>query len=262
MSTKVIAIPAFKDNYIWAIHNPQETQVIVVDPGDAAPVLAYLQQNNLTLKAILLTHHHWDHSGGIPVLVDHFPTIPVYGPANEKEPIAGVNQPIKENDEIAFADFSLTLKVIDIPGHTLGHIAFFGNEMLFCGDTLFACGCGRIFEGTPEQMAASLEKIKNLPKNTLIYCGHEYTLANIRFAKAVEPSNNALLEFEQISKENQQKNQPTLPTMLQQELATNPFLRCDQQSVISAVQQHGDNTISDPVSIFAQLRRRKNEFTG
>src|SRR5579862_277611 len=181
-------IPAFNDNYIWAIHDPQQNTVVVVDPGDAQAVNNYLQEHNLTLAAILITHHHWDHTNGLLELKNHF-QVPVFGPAAEN--ITGLSKPVKDSDIVVIENFSLTFQVIDIPGHTLGHIAYFATEeqdehMLFCGDTLFAAGCGKLFEGTANQMLASLTKLAALPDTTKIFCGHEYTLNNLRFAKQVE----------------------------------------------------------------------------
>jgi hydroxyacylglutathione hydrolase len=255
---KIVAIPAFKDNYIWAVHSLEGSQIVVVDPGAADPVFDYLQNNNLTLTGILVTHHHWDHSGGVPDLMSQFPEIKAYGPAQEK--VAGLTHLVKENDEISFAEFGLDLHVIDIPGHTLGHIAYVGHDILFCGDTLFSCGCGRIFEGTPAQMYHSLDKIKKLSKNTQIYCGHEYTLANMTFAQLVEPKNKALYARQKIVKDLRLRSLPSLPVTLATELETNPFLRCNEMSVVSSVQKHVKATVTDPVSVFAHLREWKNHF--
>src|SRR5664279_4568975 len=184
----IIPIPAFADNYIWLLR--QETNAVVVDPGDAAPVLAYLAREGLTLTAVLATHHHGDHVGGIATLLEHF-AVPVFGPA--RETIPGRTQAVAGGDVVAVPGLPVTLTGIDIPGHTAGHIAFFGDvdgqPTLFCGDTLFAAGCGRMFEGTPLQMWTSLSALAALPPATRVYCGHEYTLANLRFALAVEPGN-------------------------------------------------------------------------
>lgn len=255
---KIIAIPAFKDNYIWALHSPDETRVIVVDPGDASPVLSYLQNHNLTLAGILVTHHHYDHCGGVPTLMTHFPSIRAYGPLKEK--VEGITDFVEEGDKITFAEFNLSLDVLDIPGHTLGHIAYVNEKMLFCGDTLFSCGCGRIFEGTPQQMYASLHKLKTLPSNIEMYCGHEYTLANIAFAEQVE-SNNKMLKNRKISaKKYRDKQLPSLPVSLATELETNPFLRCEKPDVIHAVQKYAGFSLQDPLSIFTALRQWKNAF--
>ncbi len=255
---KIIAIPAFKDNYIWAIHSLEGSQLVVVDPGSADPVLEYLQTNNLTLSAILVTHHHWDHSGGVVALLKQFPNIQVYGPANEK--VEGLTKGVKENDVISLEAHQLELRVIDIPGHTLGHIAFVGSSLLFCGDTLFSCGCGRIFEGTPNQMYHSLEKIKNLSKNTLVYCGHEYTLANIAFAQTADPHNKALAKRLIDVQNLRAQNLPSLPVSLQMECETNPFLRCEAPEIVNAVQNYSHAKLSSSIDIFAQLREWKNNY--
>ncbi|MBS0290509.1 MAG: hydroxyacylglutathione hydrolase [Proteobacteria bacterium] len=254
----IIAIPAFKDNYIWAIHSLEGSNLIVVDPGSADPVLEYLHSNNLNLQSILITHHHWDHTGGILALKKHYPHIQVYGPLKEK--IDGLTHPLQENQKLSFPSFDMTLTVMDIPGHTLGHIAYFSSNHLFCGDTLFSCGCGKIFEGTPAQMANSLEKIKKLSVNTQIYCGHEYTFSNIAFAQKVEPNNLALkARLNEVLKFQQQKL-PTLPVSLESELRTNPFLRCQEKEVIQSVQDYWGISLCSPLDIFAKLREWKNQF--
>jgi len=254
----IIPIPAFKDNYIWAMVKVNGTGIAVIDPGDAKPVLTYLHNNQLSLNAILITHHHWDHSGGIAALSDQFKNIPVYGPASENIP--GLTHPVKEGDIIALPAFALSLNVYDIPGHTLGHVAYYGSEMLFCGDTLFSCGCGRLFEGTPTQMVASLDKIKKLPLNTQIYCGHEYTLANLAFAQTVEPQNAYIAAKIAAVKSLRAQNYPTLPVTLASELQTNPFLRCTEPTVIKAVEQHTNLTLHSPIDVFTHLRAWKDQF--
>lgn len=254
----ITAIPAFKDNYIWALHSLEGQQLIVVDPGDASPVLNYLQANKLSLHAILITHHHSDHSGGITTLKEHFPEVKVFGPSNEF--VKGVSFPLKEGDTLSFESFGLTFTVLDIPGHTLGHIAYYNDESLFCGDTLFSCGCGRVFEGTPAQMLNSLEKLKQLPAQTLMYCGHEYTIANIAFASVVDPTNSELAKRLAQAKECLQNSQPTLPISLQSEFLTNPFLRVNSKEIIHAVQKYWNLEQTDPVSIFSHLREWKNQY--
>lgn len=253
----IIALPAFKDNYIWTVHSLDGTEVIVIDPGDPKPVFDYLQKNKLKLRAILVTHHHWDHSGGVRALVDHFNSVEAFGPLKEK--VDGITHFLKEGDEIHLPTFP-SFKVLDIPGHTLGHIAFFNEHMLFCGDTLFSCGCGRVFEGSAEQMVTSLNKLKALPSQTQVYCGHEYTLANIAFAQQVEP-HNIMLEKRRIFVEDlRQRGLPSLPVSLAEELATNPFLRCEEKDVIDSVQKYAGITLDDPISVFAHLRQWKNTF--
>jgi hydroxyacylglutathione hydrolase len=258
----IVAIRAFTDNYIWVIRD--HCQAAVVDPGEAAPVLDYLRQENLKLIAILNTHHHNDHVGGNAGLLREF-AVPVYGPADE--PIPTVTHRLKEcNDKESeegcayIPEFSLSLRVLDIPGHTAGHIAYYGGNMLFCGDTLFACGCGKLFEGTAEQMVYSLQKLSDLPNKTLVYCGHEYTLSNIRFARVVEPDNQALIERQAVVENLRKQNLPTLPSTIELEKATNPFLRCQQPEVIKSASNHAGKSLSDPVSVFATLRDWKNHF--
>lgn len=258
----IVALRAFTDNYIWVIRD--HYHAIVVDPGDAVPVLDYLRKENLKLITILNTHHHNDHVGGNAALLQEF-AVPVYGPAGESIPT--VSRPLKEcNDKESeegcayISEFSLSLRVLDIPGHTAGHIAYYGANTLFCGDTLFACGCGKLFEGTAEQMAESLQKLADLPNETLVYCGHEYTLNNIRFARVVEPGNQALIERETVVENLRKQGLPTLPSNIGLEKATNPFLRCQQPEVIKNASNHAGKPLSDPVSVFAAIRDWKNHF--
>jgi hydroxyacylglutathione hydrolase len=251
----IVPVRAFTDNYIWIIHD--RCHAAVVDPGDAAPVLDFLRRENLQLVAILNTHHHNDHVGGNAALLREFP-VPVYGPAHESIPT--LTHRLREGDNVQLAEFPLSFNVLDIPGHTAGHIAYYGANLLFCGDTLFACGCGRLFEGTPQQMHASLQKLAGLPDETQVYCGHEYTLANIHFARAVEPGNQALLELEAAMKKLRKQDIPTLPSTLMREKATNPFLRCNQLEVIQSAGNYLGASLPDPVSVFAAIRSWKNDF--
>lgn len=251
-------VPAFRDNYIWVIHN--QDYAAVVDPGIPSPVIDYLQSEKLQLCAILITHHHSDHTGGVTELMQSF-DIPVYGPYNES--IAGVTYPLRENDSVQLEEIALNLSIIDIPGHTRGHIAYYGTApfaMVFCGDTLFSCGCGRIFEGNAAQMYQSLQKLCQLPDDTRIYCTHEYTLGNIRFARKVDPRNRELIELEIAAQQLRQNNIPTIPTRLSLEKAVNPFLRCDQPALINSAQQHAAMPLSDPLGVFSVLREWKNNF--
>ena len=252
---QVTPIPAFRDNYIWAIHD--EKNAIVVDPGDAAPVFAFLRDRKLTLNSILITHHHNDHIGGNRELLAHYP-VPVYGPAGEA--IDTLTTRLTENDEITLAAFDLTFKVLDIPGHTAGHIAYVGNGMVFCGDTLFACGCGRLFEGTPAQMHSSLSKLAALAGETKVYCAHEYTLANIAFARAVEPGNDALLKREFVERDKRGRDIPTVPSTIALELDTNPFMRSHVPTVRQAANNRAGKTHSTPVEVLATIREWKNNF--
>ena len=251
----IVPVCAFTDNYIWVIHD--QHHAAVVDPGDATPVLNFLQQKKLKLIAILNTHHHNDHVGGNSILLQKFP-VPVYGP--ESESISTVTHRLKEGNNIYLAELSLGFSILDIPGHTAGHIAYYGANSLFCGDTLFACGCGRLFEGTAQQMYISLNKLARLPDTTAVYCGHEYTLANINFAKLVEPGNQVLAQLN-ISAEKQRKsNLPTLPSTIVIEKACNPFLRCDNPEVIHNASNYIGKTLTDPISVFAAIREWKNNL--
>ncbi len=249
----IYPVHAFKDNYIWVIHN--QHYAAIVDPGSATPVLTYLQQQKLQPIAILSTHHHHDHTAGIVTLLQAF-TIPVYGPATENIP--GLTHGLREGDILHLAELSLDLAVLDIPGHTAGHIAYYGGKSLFCGDTLFACGCGRIFEGTARQMYTSLQKLANLPDETLVYCTHEYTLSNVRFAKMVDADNPVLAQRANEIETQRKHNIPTLPSTLTIEKATNPFLRCTQPDIIHAANQHSGKTLSDPISVFTEIRKWKD----
>lgn len=259
MPNQITAIKAFRDNYIWAIHHPNKNDIVVVDPGDPNPVLAYLQNNNFKLSGIILTHHHWDHSGGIEILCKKFPALEAFGP--KVEPVQGLTTLVQEGDKVHLLDDTLMFDVLDIPGHTLGHVAYVGENLLFCGDTLFSCGCGRVFEGTPQQMVTSLKKLSSLPKETRVYCGHEYTLANIAFAKKVEPDNADLQLREIEARTCLDQEKPTLPSLMGTELKTNPFLRCSEKNVIKAVQQHTNSQSTELVSIFAKLRDWKNRVS-
>ena len=257
VSAKIEVIPlrAFKDNYVWTLRNAR--CAAVVDPGEAQPVLDYLSAEKLQLVAILATHHHQDHVGGIAELRRKYP-VPVYGPRGE--PIATLTHPVGGADRVALSELGVSFEVLDIPGHTRAHIAYYGGNMLFCGDTLFACGCGRVFEGTPQQLYASLEKLMALPDETLVYCGHEYTLANIGFAKAVEPDNAALAEREASDAQLVRARRPTLPSTIGREKATNPFLRVTQAAVIESANKYLGKRVSDAAGVFAALRQWKNQF--
>ncbi|WP_394248017.1 hydroxyacylglutathione hydrolase [Vibrio profundi] len=247
------SIPAFNDNYIWLIQN-SDRRCAVVDPGDAAPVLEYLQKHELTLDAILITHHHHDHIGGVPELVRQFPKVDVVGPRDE--PIPTLTHPVEDGDQIEL--FDEVFLVLGLGGHTKGHIGYVGDAKLFCGDVLFSAGCGRIFEGTPAQMFDSLNKILALPQETEVYCAHEYTASNVAFALAVEPDNDLLHQYRDEVNRLRAQNKPTIPTTLRQEKWVNPFLRYTQPSVIKSVSNRTPQT--DPLSIFTALREWKNEF--
>ena len=260
----VLAVPAFKDNYLWLVHDG--VNAAAVDPGDSGPILAALAAHRLTLTAILLTHHHADHIGGVPHLLHHSP-VPVFGPRNDA--IAAVTHPLGEGDRVEVPGLALSLRVLDVPGHTLGHIAYVRETpadgstepWLFCGDTLFAGGCGRIFEGTPAQMADSLDKLAALPDDTNVYCAHEYTLANLRFASAVEPGNQQLRQRVDVDTAKRAAGQATVPSNIGIEKATNPFLRYREPEIVgSLVAAHRLDDGASPVTAFAALREWKNNF--
>jgi hydroxyacylglutathione hydrolase len=250
---EIVPVKAFKDNYIWTLRDGK--RAAVVDPGDARPVLDYLAREKLELVAILATHHHADHVGGIRELLERG-RVPVYGPRGE--PIDTLTRAVGEGDTVTIPELGLSFAVLDIPGHTRAHIAYYGADCLFCGDTLFACGCGRLFEGTAEQMYASLEKLRALPDTTRVYCGHEYTLANIGFARSVEPGNAALGAREARDRKLREAGKPTLPTTLGEEKATNPFLRCLEPAVVESANKYLGARASDPVRVFAAIRDWKN----
>lgn len=247
------SIPAFNDNYIWLIEN-SDHRCAVVDPGDATPVLDYLKQHQLTLEAILITHHHHDHIGGVAELVRQFPHIDVVGPA--QEPIPTLTHPVEDGDQIEL--FNERFIVLGLPGHTLGHVGYVGDGKLFCGDVLFSAGCGRVFEGTMEQMLTSLNKLLALPEETQVYCAHEYTAANLAFAMAVEPDNEQLQFYRDTVIRLRAQGKPTIPTTLQQEKWINPFLRTEAPSVIRSVANRTSE--HDSLAIFTALREWKNDF--
>jgi hydroxyacylglutathione hydrolase len=249
------AVPAFKDNYIWVLEDGHSA--VAVDPGDAAPVQAFLEERGLELAAVLATHHHADHVGGLPELARRW-SCQTAGPA--REVAAALDRRLAEGDRITVPGVGVTLQTLDIPGHTAGHIALFGEGVVFCGDTLFACGCGRLFEGTAEQMVNSLGKLTRLPEATRVYCGHEYTLANIRFAEAVEPGNRRLAERKAREVAKRSRGEPTLPSTIAEELATNPFLRCEEPEVVASAERHAGRRLTTPVEVFAEIRTWKNNF--
>jgi hydroxyacylglutathione hydrolase len=253
----LIPIPAFSDNYLWLLHDGR--RALIVDPGDAGPVLHALQDNELQLESSLVTHHPPDHTGGVAEL--HAATgAPVYGPA--RETIPGPFTRLQDGD--AVQALGLDFQVIDVPGHTAGHIAFYtpdmdGRPLLFCGDTLFSGGCGRLFEGTPAQMLASLDRLAALPGNTRVCCTHEYTLSNLRFALAVEPDNDELIGYHARCTALRDEGKPTLPTSLAQELLINPFLRT-RQATVKAAARRFDPAARDDNTVFAAIRQWKNQF--
>ena len=253
---EITPIPAFCDNYIWLLKNTGGRAAAVVDPGDAGPVLEALGRERLHLGAILITHHHPDHTGGIGGLKAAFPDVRVYGPAGE--PVAGVGSAVEEGGEVRPPGIEACFEVLGMPGHTAGHVAYYGGGALFCGDVLFAGGCGRVFEGTMEQMAASLARIGRLPPDTLIYCAHEYTLANLGFARWVEPENRAVRQRWEQARALRNARRPTVPSRLELELETNPFLRTRVPAVIAAAEQWAGRPLEDQVAVFTALRNWKD----
>lgn len=262
----IAPIPAFSDNYIWCLIDEDTNRAAIVDPGQAEPVERYLQEKGLELDVILITHHHPDHVGGVAELERKFSPREIYGPKDS--PFRGITQPLSEGDTVTWQQ--ITFSVLEVPGHTLDHIAYVSEQdvigdapALFCGDTLFACGCGRLFEGTPAQMRQSLAKLRDLMPNTRVYCAHEYTLANLRFSRDLLPEDDALEAFEVYCKQKRENGEPTLPTTLEEELALNPFLRWDDAAVVRAVGKRGvdvDGKLSGDDRVFAQVRRAKDTF--
>ena len=249
---EISLIPAFKDNYIWLLHSGR--RAFVVDPGDAAPVEARLAAEGLQLEGILITHHHADHQGGVGELSARWQP-KVYAPAGES--ITGRTHPLTGGECIDV--LGQPLEVLAVPGHTLGHLAYYAPGVLFCGDTLFGAGCGRLFEGTPGQMADSLDRLGSLPDETLVYCAHEYTEMNLRFVLAVDPDNPALQARCRKVAELRAAGKPTVPLTLGEEKATNPFLRCDQPAVVAAGVANAA-VDSSKASIFAAIRNWRNRF--
>ena len=253
--TTIVPIRAFQDKYIWCLR--RGSTAVVVDPGDADPVLEYLADESLQLAAILTTHHHADHVGGNTKLLSKY-NVPVFGPAHEKIP--GITRTLREGDTIEVPGIGLHLRVFDVPGHTAGHIAYYGDGVLFCGDTLFSCGCGRLFEGTAMQMHSSLSKLAALPGNTLVYCAHEYTLSNLRFARAADPDNPAIERREASARAALADGRPSLPSTIESELAANPFLRSGNPGVATSASRFAGRSLTNPVEVFATLRKWKDEF--
>jgi len=249
-------LPAFEDNYIWLLREPGSNVAAVVDPGDETPVFEALAREGLTLTAILITHHHGDHTGGVADLAAAYPRALVAGPRDAR--IRGLSVEVGEGDLLELPGFSRPFRVLAVPGHTASHVAYLSDGRLFCGDTLFAAGCGRVFDGTFAQLSASLRRIAAMPPETLIYCAHEYTLANLGFAKWVEPESPALAEREQEARRLRAAGLPTLPARLDLELATNPFLRTGEPGVIAAAEGFAGRRLDGHAEVFTALRQWKD----
>ncbi|MBI1733362.1 MAG: hydroxyacylglutathione hydrolase [Gammaproteobacteria bacterium] len=250
-------VAAFRDNYIWLAIHPDSRRTAIVDPGDAAPVLAAVRRHRLRPCAILITHHHSDHVGGVHGLLEEFP-VPVYGPAAEDIPARSVD--LRSGDRIRLDELDSEYEVLGVPGHTLGHIAYHGHGIVFAGDTLFMGGCGRLFEGTAQQMFDSLDCLAGLPDTTQVYCAHEYTQANLRFAAAVEPGNRDVTDRIRAVAAMRSQGVPTVPATVAVEKKTNPFLRARVAAVRDAASQYAGRNILDPVSVFATIRAWKDVF--
>lgn len=261
----ITPIPAFNDNYIWCLADRESGKALVVDPGQSEPVIQHLKNQGLVLDTILITHHHQDHTGGVKALTAALSPVQVIGPA--ESPYTAINTAVRSGDTVQWHDMSF--RVMAVPGHTLDHIAFYSETLvddrpvLFCGDTLFVIGCGRMFEGTAPQMRNSLSKIRDLPDATAVYCTHEYTLANLKFARHLLPDDVALAEFEAECIARRNRNVPTVPGVLGREKALNPFLRWDDKTVIAAAKAYGEQhqlTVDDADSVFAAVRHGKDHF--
>lgn len=247
------SIPAFQDNYIWVLVD-DDCRCAIVDPGESAPVLRAIKENDWQPEAILLTHHHNDHTGGVPELRAHFPHLVVYGPAEAQD--KGITHVVEEGENILIREWEFS--VFATPGHTLGHLCFYSKPYLFCGDTLFSGGCGRLFEGTPAQMYQSLQKINALPDDTVICCAHEYTLGNMKFSVSLLPEDRAIQDYYHKVKELRAKNQKTLPVILKNERQINLFLRTDDIDLINKINQ--ETNLQQPEQRFAWLRSKKDNF--
>lgn len=251
---QVYPIPAFTDNYIWCLHNG--TDAAIVDPGDAAPVEKWLNEQGLNLRAILITHHHADHIGGLKQLIKA--DIPVYGPVTNRIP--HISQPLADGDQVTLPWLETELQVMHVPAHTRDHIAYYGDGMLFCGDTLFSAGCGRLFEGTPEQMHAVFQRYRQLPEDTRVYCTHEYTLANVQFAETLTPEYRELQSFKSWVLAQRNEDKPTLPATIEQEIIINPYMRVADPQMLDALTRITGTKPANEIAAFAAIRQLKDNF--
>lgn len=263
----ISGIKAFTDNYIWCVADKRNA--MVVDPGDASPVISYLTMNQLSLTDILITHHHWDHVGGLDELKKAYPDVKIHGPNNPK--IHQIEDILREGDRVELTHFDLSFDILQTPGHTLDHIVYSNHELIFCGDTLFSGGCGRMFEGTPEVFYESLQKLASLPASLKVYCTHEYTLANLNFALSVEPNNSSLKQYFHWVKTQRESDLCTLPSTIARELAINPFLRCHSDDIRNnmndvelELNREASSSMINPrkeeILTFAALRKLKDNF--
>ncbi|WP_371372379.1 hydroxyacylglutathione hydrolase [Thalassotalea aquiviva] len=258
----IVAIPAFNDNYIWCIIHPQTKHCVLVDPGDATVCIDYISEHQLTLDAILVTHHHSDHVGGLTELSQYCQQqrmpLTVFGPDNQA--IQGIDVTLNETHRVALFDNSLEFEIFAIPGHTLDHIAYYSKGMLFCGDTLFSGGCGRLFEGSPDQMLESLTKLASLPDDTKVYCAHEYTLANLEFARTIDENNSQLKAYYDKVVKLRAKGRSTIPSSIGLEKQINPFLRSNLEEIKNKTEQKTSNLLPNQVAVFANIRQLKDKF--
>ncbi len=254
MDLLILPIATLKDNYVWTVVNTKKKCALIVDPGEAEPVLQYFKQHDLTLCGILITHHHWDHTNGIAGIKKVF-DVPVFA----KQKSIGTVM-VKEGDVVMINEFLPSYHVLEIPGHTLDHLAYYNEDSLFCGDTLFAAGCGRLFEGNAEQMYQSLQKMAALSQDTKVYCAHEYTQNNLKFAEQVEPANQEVIERLKQVKLQRERGLPSLPSSLGAEKATNPFLRCELEGVIARLEERVGRRLNKAIDVFAEMRKWKDGF--
>lgn len=253
MSIQIEAIKAFTDNYIWAVHDGRHC--VIVDPGEASGTIEFLERHDLRLCGLLLTHHHHDHVGGVDEIRNRH-TAPAWGPDDRRMPAD--LRVVGEGDRVTIDELGLAFQVTETPGHTTSHIAFHGHDLLFCGDTLFSVGCGRLFEGTPAQMQASIDKLAALPDSMRVYCAHEYTASNCNFARRVEPENQALAERCERVAELRERDRITLPSTIGDEKSFNPFMRTRESAVIDAAERREPGRADTPADVFGVIRRWKD----